>query len=80
MTKIKVTAGCSVTNQTLSAGKVYAVPEQVSEADAKVLLRLNKAIVLEAEPTQENLQPEQPPQALNTETAQGIVSAKKKAK
>jgi hypothetical protein len=51
MTKIKVTAGCSVTNQTLSAGNVYTVPEQVSEADAKVLLRLNKAIVLKAEPT-----------------------------
>jgi len=58
MTKIKVTAGCSVTNQTLSAGNVYTVPEQVSEADAKVLLRLNKAVVLEAEPaTGEQVEP-----------------------
>lgn len=42
--QIKVTRGCGASGKSLVAGKVYTVPEQVSEADARLLIVLGKAV------------------------------------
>lgn len=43
VTGIKVLRGCGASGVSLTAGTVYAVPAQVSEADAMILIRLKKA-------------------------------------
>lgn len=41
---IKTLRGCGASGQSLIAGTVYAVPSEVSQADADLLIRLGKAI------------------------------------
>lgn len=43
VTGIKILRGCGASGKSLSAGTVYAVPAQVSEADAMLLVMLKKA-------------------------------------
>lgn len=43
MQKIKVLRGCGASGESLVAGETYAVPEEVSEKDAGILVRLGKA-------------------------------------
>lgn len=50
MTSIKVLRGCGASGQSLAAGTVYAVPAQVSESDALLLVRLGKAVFIEEQP------------------------------
>lgn len=41
--KIKVTRGCSASGKSLEAGKIYSVPEDISEVDAAILISMKKA-------------------------------------
>lgn len=48
MEAIKVLRGCGATGgKSLAAGTVYAVPGEVSDADAGLLIRLGKAEAVE---------------------------------
>lgn len=44
MDAIKVIEGCGASGKSLHAGTVYAVPGDVSESDAVILVRVGKAI------------------------------------
>lgn len=50
MNAIKVTRGCGASGKSLVAGTVYAVPGDVSRADADLLIRLGKAQAAVMEP------------------------------
>lgn len=54
MSAIKILRGCGASGASLAAGRVYAVPIEVSEKDAAILVRLGKAEHVAAE------QPAQP--------------------
>lgn len=45
MDAIKVLRGCGASGASLTAGTVYAVPGDVSAADAAILVRMGKAEV-----------------------------------
>jgi hypothetical protein len=45
MNFIKVLRGCGASGKSLVAGTVYAVPREVSESDARLLVQIGKAIV-----------------------------------
>lgn len=40
---IKVLRGCGASGKSLAAGTVYAVPGEVSDEDARILVRMGKA-------------------------------------
>lgn len=40
---IKILRGCGASGQSLDAGQVYSVPEEVSQSDARILVNLGKA-------------------------------------
>lgn len=40
---IKVLSGCGASGESLQAQKTYAVPDEVSEKDARLLIQLRKA-------------------------------------
>ena len=48
MKSIRIIRGCGASGASLLAGKVYAVPAEVSDADAGILVRLGKAEPAEA--------------------------------
>jgi len=51
MNAVKILRGCGATGgQSLLAGRTYAVPSEVSEKDADLLIRLGKAEVAELLP------------------------------
>jgi len=41
--KIKVIRSCGASGKSLEAGKIYSVPEDVSEIDASILVTMKKA-------------------------------------
>lgn len=41
--RIRILRGCGASGRSLVAGRVYAVPADVSRADADLLIRLGKA-------------------------------------
>lgn len=43
MQAIRILRGCGASGQSLGAGIVYAVPAEVSEKDAAILVRMGKA-------------------------------------
>ena len=43
MNAIRILRGCGASGVSLEAGNVYAVPAEVSDADADILCRLGKA-------------------------------------
>lgn len=43
MNAIKIIRGCGASGQSLQAGRVYAVPGEVSERDAHLLVQIGKA-------------------------------------
>lgn len=50
MDAIKVLRGCRASGKGLAAGTVYAVPGEVSAADAGILVRMGKAEAAQAAP------------------------------
>lgn len=49
MSAIKILRGCGASGASLAAGRQYAVPGEVSEKDAAILVRLGKAEYVAAE-------------------------------
>lgn len=47
---IKALAGCGASGQSLAAGHTYLVPDEVSEKDAGILIRMGKAAACERPP------------------------------
>lgn len=43
MQAIRILRGCGASGQSLEAGRVYAVPSEVSASDAALLVRIGKA-------------------------------------
>lgn len=46
---IRTLVGCGASGASLTAGKVYAVPAQVSDKDARILITVKKAVAITAE-------------------------------
>ena len=70
MDAIKVLRGCGASGASLTAGTVYAVPGEVSAADAAILVRLGKASPAEvptaAEPAPEVARPRRTRKAVDS--------------
>jgi len=47
---LRILSNTRASGQSLTAGRVYRVPEDVSERDAKILLRIRKAETVPDEP------------------------------
>lgn len=43
MARLTVLRNCGASGRSLEAGRVYAVPEEVSQADARILVQIGKA-------------------------------------
>lgn len=66
ITAIKALRGVGASGKSLAAGEVYKVPSEVSEADARLLIRLNKAKDVSGAPTeapQGDNEPDKEPEA-----------------
>lgn len=53
MQALRILANCLASGSPLEAGRLYAVPTEVSTADAEVLVRMGRAVEAEIEPRQD---------------------------
>jgi len=63
MTALRITRGCLVAGQPLAAGHEYAVPSEVSDDHALLLVRIGKAEFVEPAAERSGPPPQKRPQA-----------------